>query len=138
MQERNLFTETDVSEKPTVADIYSCITEDGNRMAYLFDGKRWQIGPYSRIVSWLKPTTVNELLESMWVDVDSGIMPEPTESVLVTNGKRIKEAIWIKRTDKDGYHFVFTTMKDITHWMRIKSIPLPKNPVSKPTIHHVE
>lgn len=61
---------------------------------------------------------------SGWIDCKDRF-PDPNEAVLVTNGERIKETIWMKRTSKDEYHFMFTTMKNITHWMSIKDIALP-------------
>lgn len=57
-----------------------------------------------------------------WIKVEDKI-PEKNVEVLVTNGERVKAAEWCKRTDRDGYHFMWTTMKNITHWM-----PLPEPP----------
>jgi hypothetical protein len=62
--------------------------------------------------------------EMEWVSVNDRL-PDANETVLVTNGARVKEVWFCQRTKLDKPNFMFTTMKfdEITHWM-----PLPKSP----------
>jgi len=62
--------------------------------------------------------------EREWISVEDRL-PEDNETVLVTNGQRVKEVWFGQRTKLDRPHFMFTTMPlhTITHWM-----PLPKPP----------
>lgn len=74
---------------------------------------------------WLPTVEAQKLigeLGSDWISVKDR-MPNELTLVLVSNGKEVKEASWQKRTDNDKYHFMWTTMKDITHWK-----PLPQPP----------
>ena len=59
-----------------------------------------------------------------WTMVEDGL-PEDGSTVLVTNGERVKEVFFSKRTSRDTPTFIFTTMKkdEITHWMKLPEPP---------------
>lgn len=62
--------------------------------------------------------------EMEWVSVNDRL-PDANETVLVTNGARVKEVWFCQRTKLDKPNFMFTTMKfdEITHWMPLPSPP---------------
>ena len=70
--------------------------------------------------SWQSSQPIN----SGWVSVEDRF-PEDDQTVLVTNGQRVKEVSFIQITKLDTPNFRFTTMKfdEITHWMPLPSPP---------------
>jgi hypothetical protein len=63
-------------------------------------------------------------INSGWVSVEDRL-PDDDQTVLVTNGQRVKEVCFAQRTKLDMPNFRFTTMKfdEITHWMPLPSPP---------------
>lgn len=84
------------------------------------------IEPLMLAVQNLSSKSENQRLktEREWISVNDRL-PKDNETVLVTNGKRVKEVWFGQRTKLDRPHFMFTTMPlhTITHWM-----PLPEPP----------
>jgi hypothetical protein len=66
-----------------------------------------------------------------WISVEDRL-PDGFANCLVSDGEKVEEAIWTKRTKNDTWKFVFTSIKNITHWR-----PLPSAPGLKDEWDHV-
>jgi hypothetical protein len=57
-----------------------------------------------------------------WISVEDRL-PDGFANCLVSDGEKVEEAIWTKRTKNDTWKFVFTSIKNITHWQPLPSAP---------------